>query len=581
MSNGRLLKAEQSPDLVSSTVMVDGEELRESIQVLSIQVQKELNRIPYAKLVLVDGDPSNADFPLSNEPTFLPGKPIEIALGYHSSNERVFSGLIISQRLKIRDGLSQLIIECRDKATKMTLARKSGYYYDSNDGEVIETLISRNGLQADVGSSNYSHPELVQYDVTDWDFMVTRAQANGMVCSVEAGKVAVFRPDLGQDSLGSVVYGSTLLEFDAEMDGRNQYGQINAYGWSAADQEMLEIEGSDPQVDLNGNLSPSDLAERIGAEELGLRHGGKLSDVQLQDWANAKWLFQQLAKTRGRIKCQGVASVQPGKIITVEGVGDRFNGNVFVSGVFHQYAEGNWTIDVQFGMNPEWFTETYTIHAPSASGLVAAIRGLQIGKVTQLQDDPEGEDRILVKIPIINEQEQGIWCRLSNLDAGADRGTFFRPEIGDEVVVGFIHEDPNQGVVLGMLHSSANASPNPASDDNDEKGFVSRSGIRLVFDDNKKSFSLETPAGKKLNISEDEDAIVLEDDHGNSVTLNADGISLESASDLVLKSTGDITLEGTNVNIKAQAQFKAEGSAGAEVSTSATAVLKGSLVQIN
>ena len=96
--------------------------------------------------------------------------------------------------------------------------------------------------------------------------------------------------------------------------------------------------------------------------------------------------------------------------------------------------------------------------------MLPAIGGLQIGVVSQLQDDPDGEDRILVQIPIIDNQEQGIWCRVSSLDAGDSRGAYFRPEIGDEVIVGFINEDPNDAVVLGMLHSSAKPAPITASD---------------------------------------------------------------------------------------------------------------------
>lgn len=581
MSSRSLISTGQTPDLVSCTVMVDGNELPDTIQILGINVHLELNRIPFAKLVILDGDPTTSDFPISNEKLLLPGKPIEISMGYRSVNDTVFKGVITTHRLKIRDGLTQLIIECRDESTKMTVCRRSGYFYESKDSDVMESIIARNGLEADVASSNFAYPELVQYHTSDWDFLITRAQVNGMVCLADEGKISVFRPDLAQESLGTVAFGFTVLEFDAEMDGRHQYGQVNAYSWNSADQELMEIEGSDPGVNMTGNVSPDELSGLLGTDRLDLKHGGKLSDATLQDWANAKWLFQQLAKVRGRVRFQGISKIKPGEIITLEGVGDRFSGEVFVSGLIHQFAEGNWTLDVQFGMSPEWFTETYDIHSPAASGLFGAIRGLQIGIVTQLQDDPEGEERIMVKIPIINAQEQGIWCRIGNLDAGNERGTFFRPEIGDEVVVGFVNEDPNQAIVLGMLHSSSNPSPRSASDDNHEKGYVSRSGITFVFDDDKSAVTIETPNGKKLSINEADDAIILTDDHGHSVTLNADGISLDSAADIVIKSSGDLTLEGVNVSIKAQSQFKAEGSGGAEVSTSAVAVLKGSMVQIN
>ncbi|EON78220.1 VgrG protein [Lunatimonas lonarensis] len=581
MSNGRSLAAEQSMDLVSHTIKVGGAELPAAVQVASIAIQKELNRIPYAKITVLDGDPASADFSLSNESIFLPGQEIEIALGYHASTETVFKGIITSQRIRIREGGSQLLVECRDKATKMTLRKRSGYYYDSKDSEVIESLITRNRLASEVSDTGYAHAELVQFDCTDWDFMVARAQANGMLCAVDGGKITISGPDLTQESLGTASFGNNILEFDADLDGRNQFSGINAIGWSLADQKVTIQEGSDPNLALNGNLSAADIADAMGIGTLELRHGGKLSEAQLQEWADAKWLFQQLAKIRGRVRIQGVSHVNPGSMIALEGVGDRFSGKVFVSGVSHRYAEGSWILDIQFGINPEWFTDTYAIHSAPAAGLYASVKGLQTGLVTQLGDDPEGEDRILVRIPIVNEEEQGIWCRLTCLDAGKDRGAFFRPEIGDEVIVGFINEDPNQGIVLGMVHSSANPTPVPASDDNHEKGYVSRDGLRLIFDDDKKSILLETPGGKRIHVNEDEGIATMEDEHGNKVVLSESGISVESEKDISVKSAGDIVLEGNNVTVKAQQQATMEGGAGAEVSTSGTAVLKGSLVQIN
>jgi hypothetical protein len=63
--------------------------------------------------------------------------------------------------------------------------------------------------------------------------------------------------------------------------------------------------------------------------------------------------------------------------------------------------------------------------------------------------------------------------------------------------------------------------------------------------------------------------------------MSSDGIKMESAADINIKATGDVNIEGVNINVKAQAQFKAEGSAGAEMSTSGQAVVKGSIVMIN
>jgi uncharacterized protein involved in type VI secretion and phage assembly len=149
------------------------------------------------------------------------------------------------------------------------------------------------------------------------------------------------------------------------------------------------------------------------------------------------------------------------------------------------------------------------------------------------------------------------------------------------VVLGFLNDDPRDPVILGMFNSSAKPAPITASDDNHEKGFVTRSEIKMIFNDDKISLTVETPNGNKITLSDDEGSVVLIDENSNSITMSSDGISIESQSDINIKASGDLNLEGTNTSIKASAQYKAEGSAGAEMSTGATAILKGSLVQIN
>ena len=222
-------------------------------------------------------------------------------------------------------------------------------------------------------------------------------------------------------------------------------------------------------------------------------------------------------------------------------------------------ANGNWETDVQFGLSTELFAETYNLRPLPAAGLLPAVSGLQIGIVTVLENDPDGEDRIKVRLPLISAAEEGIWARIATLDAGKERGTFFRPEIGDEVVVGFLNDDPRHPVILGMCHSSAKPAPEPAKDDNHRKGYVSREKMQFTFDDEKKIIALETPGGNKITLSEEDKGIVFEDQNGNKITLDDSGIKIESSKDLTLKAAKDIKIEGMNMDLKAQTAFKAGG----------------------
>ena len=581
MNNSGVIQTSKSDDLITFKLLTEGKELSNAYEIKSIGVTKQVNKVPTAKIVLIDGEASSREFKLSNEELLVPGKKIEITAGYHSDEETIFKGIVIKHNVKIRENTSQLIIECKDEAVKMTLSRNSKYFYDSTDSEIIEQLIGDHGLEKDVESMSFQHKELVQYDATDWDFMLMRAQANGKLCFIDDGKITVAKPNVGQSEVETITFGATMLDFDAEIDARHQVKKVSSYAWNHADQELLEIEAQDPSVSLNGNITSSDLSDVVNVENLQLRHGGALTDTELQNWADAKLLFQQLAKVRGRVKFQGIPTVKPNTILKLEGVGDRFNGKVYVSGVIHSISEGNWTVNAEFGINPKWFSESIEVSSKPAAGLLPSINGMQVGVVSQLQDDPDEEDRILVQIPIINNAEQGIWCRLASLDAGDLRGFVFRPEISDEVIIGFINDDPNDAVVLGMLHSSTKPAPISGSDDNHEKGLVTRSEMKVLFDDDKKVIEISTPAGKIITLDEDQGNIVIADDNSNTVTIDDSGITLNSPKDINIKATGDVKIEGTNVSIAANANFKAEGSAGAEVSTSAVAVLKGSLVQIN
>jgi len=175
-----------------------------------------------------------------------------------------------------------------------------------------------------------------------------------------------------------------------------------------------------------------------------------------------------------------------------------------------------------------------------------------------------------------------VWARVASVDAGAERGLFIRPEIGDEVVVGFIESDPRYPVLLGMLHSSANPAPQRGSNDNHVKLYQSRSKLCLRFDDDKKTITLETPGGQKLLLDDEAKGITLSDQHGNKIVMDANGIAIESAKAFGAKTGTGAKLDvGTNFELKASAQVRLEGSGGVDVSSSGSPRSPGSLVKIN
>ncbi len=582
MPVARTIPTAADTDLLTFTIKVDGEAIPATYQVGYISVHKAINKIPYARIKIADGNPSEETFTVSNTETFIPGKAIEILLGYHSEETTVFKGIITKHSNTITTTANELTIDCKDAAVKMTAGRNSKHFNDVTDSDVAEQLIGAYpGIEADVEATTIQHKDLVQYDTTDWDFIVSRMDSLGCICRVSDGKFTIKKPALGEDVKLDVLYGATIIDYHAEIDSRNQYKGVQSSAWDFTSQEMVETDAAEPSWTEGGDISNSTLADTIGLEKYKLIHSGKITQEELQAWADAKLMKNRLAKIRGSVSYQGNADVMPGDFIGLNGVGNRFSGKAIASSVSHYCMDGDWKTEVKFGMEPAWFAESLEIrNSLTQKGLIPSLQGLQIGVVTSLED-PDGDNRVKVRIPVISNSEDGIWARVSTLDAGNNRGSFFRPEIGDEVIVGFINNDPSHVVVLGMLNSSAKPSPLQASDANPEKGYVSREQIKMIFNDEEKSFKLETPGGNKITLSDQEGSIIIEDQNGNKVTMEMAGVTIESATAMKLKAGADLTIEAVNVTVSPSASFSV-GAGGAEIKAgSGSASIKAPTVTID
>ena len=557
-----------------------GAEVERAHHLLSAQVLNVANRVAAARLVYADGSASSGDFPLSGGDTFRPGTEVEVLAGPADDPVSLFVGVVVKQSLKVRDHVApQLVVECRHKAVRLTVGRKSAYFLGQTDADVITALLDDAGVRADVESTRVTHETQVQYASTDWDFLLARAEANGRLVVTRGDAVSVKAPALGAASL-TLQFGATVLELDAELDARAQYAAVRSVAWDPAQQALVEKDAAEPGIAGPGDLAASDLAAVVGLERLPL--AGAVTEDEAQAWADAALLKSRLAKASGRVKCEGIGTVHPGDVVTLGGVGGRFGGDVLVTGVRHELdlVQG-WKTHVQFGSTGPWFAEEHRVSAPPARALLPAVSGLQVGVVVS-NEDPAGEHRVQVRMPLVSADADGAWARVASPDAGDDRGLFFRPEVGDEVLLGFLDDDPRHPVILGMLHSSARPAPWQASDDNHEKGYQSRAKMKLYLNDDTKILRLETPAGNSLTLSEEDQAIRIVDQHGNRIEMTADGITIESAKALTLKAATALTLEsGTALSAKGGTQLKLEGTAGAELSSTAVTKVKGSLLQLN
>ena len=197
---------------------------------------------------------------------------------------------------------------------------------------------------------------LMQYDCTDWDFTLSRAEFQGMLVSVEGGKVNIKKPTLGKSS-NTLKYGKNLKSFKGEIDARYQFSSIKSTGWDYKKQAKTSAQAATSSLKNTGSLTINDLSKVLNLGTVELQTTGQLETAELTAWASAQHFKSHMAMIRGTASCKG-ENINPLQTVTLKGLSTRFNGEILVTGVQHQIAKGLWTTVIQFGLPPRWFSRS-------------------------------------------------------------------------------------------------------------------------------------------------------------------------------------------------------------------------------
>jgi len=194
------------------------------------------------------------------------------------------------------------------------------------------------------------------------------------------------------------------------------------------------------------------------------------------------------------------------------------------------------------------------------------IQGLAVGVVTD-NKDPDGLARVRVRLPWFEDGATSFWARTAMLMAGKDMGTFFLPEIGDEVLLGAEQGDPSHLYVLGMLWNGDLTPPETNSDGDNHKRFIrtrSKHELRFVDDPADPLAQLALADGKMLTMSND----------GITVTDGTNKVVIDTnSSAITIESTAQLKIKSQTISIEAGASM--------EIKSSGTLTIKGAIVQIN
>ena len=106
------------------------------------------------------------------------------------------------------------------------------------------------------------------------------------------------------------------------------------------------------------------------------------------------------------------------------------------------------------------------------------------------------------------------------------------------------------------------------------KGIITKSGAKILFDDEEKSLMIQSNAGKSITINDKKGELSAVHENGNMVVMNKQGILIDSKDKMELKCSGELDIDANKISLKSTSQIQING-ATVDIQGSGTTEVKG------
>ncbi len=470
---------------------------------------------------------------------------------------------------------SLAVLRGYDLSHRLGRGRRTATYNDVTDADVVRQLAARAGVDVGrVDSSATAHEHLSQVNLTDWEFLTSRARETGHDVFMQSGRLHWQRPTRSAEAPApslalddqplplQLKVGTNLLSFRPRVTAGAQVGQVTVRGWDPTSKSSIigRVDAATTAAELD--VTPAALARTFGAVE-DVRVNCPVTSQAEADavaGAHAEHIASVHAEAEGT--AVGDPRLRAGVAVSVGHAGWPFDGRYTLTSAQHVYDELGYRTDL--GVSGRH--DRSLLRLTAGPGSTGAVPGVVPAIVTDV-NDPDESCRVKVTFPWLSEDYESWWARTTQMGAGADRGAVWLPEVGDEVLVAFEHGDVRRPYVVGSLYNGVDS---PRLGDGlvdagtgavKRRGFISKEGHRLVFlDDTSRNGVALLSGDDSLRISLKQNDTTISISSGGSVTITG-------SSDVSVTSDGSITVDaGSTLTLKGRGGVSIDGGPKVEVS---------------
>ena len=490
------------------------------------------------------------------------------------TDKTVFKGEITSLEYEHTHAGRRAIVRAYDKSHRLHRGRKTRIFKNQRDSGVFRTVLEGTGIEAGkVQATGVLHDHLPQMNQTDWEFLHWRAEENGFALATDDDGKLCFCPPVNKAG-PELAAQKDLFAFRPRLTAP-LVSQVEVSTWDAKNSKTLvstQQVGDTKTATLSDG--PSALSNKFGNTkkgELVARPGLQQAEID----QIAKTLAERHAQTFAEAEgvAQGNPDLRPGVLVTVKGVGSKFDGKYRISSARHVLNHAGYRTHMVFSGLNDRSALALSSDGSSASPQLPRLHGLVTGIVTQTpkrtaNPSPPDDSHVKVKFDWLKDKDgqpyETDWIKTVQIGAGNAFGGLFLPEVGDEVLVGFEHGDMRRPYVIGGVYNNTNQADTNLTDTVvdgggkiQRRGFTSRTKHKLAFDD------ANTKADGITLVTGDDNLTIVLDKKNTKITIDSKNgkIEIHGQQDISIKNDkGDISLEAGagNISLKAMQNVKIE-----------------------
>ena len=395
-----------------------------------------------------------------------------------------------------------IIVSGYSATYRMETAHSCFSWNDTTIGNVVKKLCAEAKVQLELNPEFKETKDFIcQYEESDFDFIRRLAHQYQEWMYFDGTKLIFGKPRKLADPI-RLEYGTTLSSLDIGLQTLARSEQVFSYH-SGADREMQRMT---PNLAYgHDKLAGEAFRASLGMFSKPARQHAlpRISNETELDNYTGRKQAAETAETHYITAESQVPTLRVGSVISLyssflERVGNLSEeslGDFIIIEITHEVSQGSYYKN-RFKAIPA------TIKALPSPKVRMPLAETQMATVLS-NADPEGKDRVRVRMNWQTDGMQTSWVRVMTPDGGSssdvksNRGFVFIPEVGDQVLLGFRHGDPARPYVMGSLFNGTTGGG--GGQDNNCKSLTTRSGSSLKLDDSAGSVTLHDKGGVSMN----------------------------------------------------------------------------------